>query len=456
MGATEVTSYNPGLTRGGQKLPEERTDLQNALLEPDFNDSPNAPLNFVSLGFGGDITVKFFRPFKNGPGVDVQIIETSFEEDGKCATHPETAEVFASQDGVNFVYLGEACRDDASFDLGPLSWAQYIKILDTSNPDDFVSLGRFADGYDVDGVICLNGRADKTPNDGLVACTAQDVVDYRPGTRKDGKTIASNRTNPDNVLGDPDGQENYSLNLAALGFGDGRQNGEDAAAGVLTVKFDFVIFDEKGKDIKIWESTSWEPAYGIFPETAEIYVSKTGEDWTFLGTTNTICELKIDTEVDFDGDIRWAQYVKLVDITDKYARRTDRQCNPTNYPAFNRASDGFDVDAITCAGYESTSKVVRTHEASADLGEQTFNAYPNPMENRFKLDLSEIPEFVSPEINIVDIKVLDFTGAQVGSFETELDTEFRLDLDMSGFQPGIYFLKINLDGQEKTMKVMKK
>lgn len=450
LGAVEVTSYNPGKNKLGGKVLSDRQVLSNALFAPEDNDTPG-DINFVSLGFGGEITVKFLEPFANGEGNDVMVFETSYEENGDCESHPEKADVFASQDGINFVYLGLACRDQATFDLGPLSWAQYIRIVDISKPQNFTQNNAAVDGYDVDGVICLNGRAETTPNDGLVACTAQDVVEYRPGKRKDGKNIGSERTKGQNALGEPDGNDSV-LKFASLGFGDGRQKGEKASTGFITLRFDFVIFDKPGKDIKIFETSYGNPNFGQFPEEAKVYVSRDGNSWVYLGTTNTNCSSKLDSELDFAGKITWAQFVRIVDATDKNAKMKNANCQNTNQNAFNGAADGFDVDAVTCAGYEGAKFLEETPYYQF---EQELSGYPNPVSDRLKIDLS-LEEFVAPDVNVFKVKVLDFMGTEVGDFEAELDNEFQLDVNLQGLEPGIYILQFNSQGIVRTLKVIKK
>ena len=69
-------------------------------------------------------------------------------------SYPETADVYVSQDGEEFFFVGEACKD-TEFDISVsgLLDISYVKIIDTSNIADF---GGNADGFDVDGVACLN------------------------------------------------------------------------------------------------------------------------------------------------------------------------------------------------------------------------------------------------------------------------------------------------------------
>lgn len=154
--AVEVVAYNPGQTTKGKSIKSDRMDPNKALGIPEGGDAKNS---FVSLGIGGEIVLKFGGAIINGEGDDLQLLETTYGNKS-CEQYPEKAEVYASQDGVNWVVLGNTCLD-GSFDLGNLEWAQYVKIIDITNPEDFGN----ADGYDVDGITCIHGTLDEIPGD---------------------------------------------------------------------------------------------------------------------------------------------------------------------------------------------------------------------------------------------------------------------------------------------------
>lgn len=56
VNAVEVVSYNPAKRKDGSVLPTQFTQVENALGTPTDSDLPGA-INYVSLGFGGDITL---------------------------------------------------------------------------------------------------------------------------------------------------------------------------------------------------------------------------------------------------------------------------------------------------------------------------------------------------------------------------------------------------------------
>lgn len=461
-GVSEVVSYFPGRTKEGRMVAPERQILDNVLGPPEDDDRPQ-PFNFVSLGFGGEITLKFFQPFANGPGPDVQIFETSFQEleAETCEDYPEQADVFASQDGRSFIYLGRACRDDASFDLGPLEWAQFIKIIDVSDPHDFDDrLPVVTDGYDVDGAICLNGSAVGLPAETeLTVGTAAEVVAYEPGLRKDNQAIQGYRVQGENALGKPDALDSKPK-FASLGLGDGSRNGVNASRGYMTVRFDYVIFDlPNANDFKVYETTYGNAPFRRYPEQAEFFVSQDGENWVSVGKSNSECEEGLDSEFDLAGKLPWAQYVKAVDITNPNAIIKDFRCNLNGRPAFNRVGDGFDIDAIVYLdAFKDKNQIVSAdapNTSRSEVESGPVHLYPNPSAGELHLDFSEEEEFVIPETGVINVKIYNFMGRLVKESNQELDMAFESHLELGDLPKGIYVVKINADGMERTVKFSK-
>lgn len=106
---------------------------------------------YLSLGFGGEITVRFENLIENLPGEDVQISEATLNRE---AYPEERAQIYASQDSIHWEFLGNASsQSNNAFDLGTLAWAQYVKIIDTTSPT--LHDGE-ADGFDVDALSALH------------------------------------------------------------------------------------------------------------------------------------------------------------------------------------------------------------------------------------------------------------------------------------------------------------
>ncbi|TVR81105.1 MAG: hypothetical protein EA412_03680, partial [Chitinophagaceae bacterium] len=159
-----VVSTNQGNTNTGGSVATIRSNPQSVVGPPG---SQAAVTNgeFYSLGFGGDIIVRFSSPIANGPGNDLRILEVSgqvgqpsYPIGTPCSIYPEKAEIAVSQDGINFIILDTICRT-GEVDIDPLPYIQYVRITDVSNPNDF-GTGPLSDGYDLDAIECLNGLYD--------------------------------------------------------------------------------------------------------------------------------------------------------------------------------------------------------------------------------------------------------------------------------------------------------
>ena len=149
----EVVAFEQGSRKNGRDVLARRSNTENALGAPEENDE----YNFVSLGFGGSIDIQLNNIVVDQPGNDFRLIETSFNDVNKgCGSYPETADVFVSMDGKNYIYVGSACKD-TDFDIAStgLMEIEYVRIVDTSDPTLF---GDHADGFDVDGIHCINSH----------------------------------------------------------------------------------------------------------------------------------------------------------------------------------------------------------------------------------------------------------------------------------------------------------
>ncbi|MFN4123798.1 MAG: T9SS type A sorting domain-containing protein, partial [Flavobacteriales bacterium] len=407
--ATTVVSTKQGKTALGNNVPAVRSNAEFALGEP--KPSIVGTVNFYSLGFGGDITLKFDYPIANGPGHDLRVGEVTWNY--TCGQYPEIADVFASQDGVNFVYLGSSCHG-GTFDLGPLSWALYVKIVDASDASLFPQ-NNGSDGYDVSGVECLNGIESNPGDDGLVGCSAQTMIDYSPGLTKINTPISANRNDPSKALGLP--QNDDSFNFVSLGFG-----------GSLTLRFDYVIFNQPGDDIQVIETSFGNPKCNNYPEHAKIAVSMDNINYVDLG------EICLDGTVDL-GSVPYTQYVRITDISNKNSSRF----------ASVQTSDGYDVDAVLAIGYcfEATPRFMNDNiERRVDAVLQ-----PNPAKDFTVLNLTGTNANENWNIQIMDAAGRLLMNNQFKS--TDGNTQYRIDVQ--DFAMGVY-LVVASNGDQKIVQ----
>lgn len=392
--------YIPGNTKGGLPILQ---DPMAAIGTPARN---NQPGTYVSLGFGGEVTLIFSTPFTNGPGNDVRVVEAS-PAGSTCTTNPEKAEVFASEDGLKWVYLGTACGQNSDFDLGELSQAAFIRIIDISNPNDFSD--NTADGFDVDGAACLHGAGLPTPTT-LIHCSGSKLISFKAGTKQDGSALDAGN-DPNQALGPIADPDNASQSVS-LGFG-----------GEIVIKYDYALFNNSGDDLEIIEhSTRFDCA--VNPERIKVFASKDGTDWVLLG------EGCMDSRFDL-GTLKWAHFFKIVDIS-----------NPSDFTDANE--NGFDLDAIVCIGgggsifFDSNP---RNHIVDKDI-----TVHPNPAINHIDVNFAKLITASKVKMSKVQVQVTDIEGKQIGKQALDLtfNNTSKVRFNMTGRPSGIYIVKCRL------------
>lgn len=405
-----------GNRKNGLPVLGVRSNTSQALGAPD--PVINNVVNFYSLGFTGYITVKFDQPVANGPGDDIRVYEATWNNK-TCSNYPERAEVFGSQDGCNFLYMGQVCHTDEVGIPAEMEWIQYVQVRDISNTASFTDND---DGYDLAAVECLHGPSNSTTLADLTPGTLQDIPSYLPGNTKNNNIIPQNRRIKEQAIGIPGGN---GINFVSLGFG-----------GSLIGKFDFVVFNQEGLDLQIIETSFGNPSCNNYPEKAQISVSKNGIDFIPLG------ELCQDGAMEL-GSSAWIQYVKFVDSS------------PLSSTRFNGAADGYDVDAVVdlhACSNGAAPRVVNTDNVSEPDVEWMANLYPNPTFGQANLELVDLPN--DEPITLV---IYDATGRLIWQQTfTVRDSQINVPVDISDLAFGSYQLRINTSAGQKVLKLMKR
>ena len=148
--ADVVVSVHQGAQADGGVIDERRSVANAALGVAENRKDPDRwPEYFLSLGFGGDVTLGFDNPIcADGTGYALGIAESTTPPYGA-----ELADVFLSEDGVNFVQAA-ASAPAGRVALPPgMALAKYVRIVDRTPREKFSG---DADGYDVDGVRALS------------------------------------------------------------------------------------------------------------------------------------------------------------------------------------------------------------------------------------------------------------------------------------------------------------
>ena len=300
--AKSVVLYEVG--KNGRRVKTSRQSPNNALGEP--QESEGNHTNFVTLGYGGELILDFEGAVPNLEGNDIKIFETNWNNN-TCNTFPEYVNISVSQDGNNWSDKIIECNDDPLFDISSVSefeWIRYIK-LDTKDID----LGN-NDGFDVDAVKSLH-----TCDDNVSSCYANFVLNYTQGVTNNGSPLQEIRTDASKALGVP--EDDFTLNFVTLGYG-----------GSITLGFDNPIINQTGNDFQVietsWSDNTCEQTSNNNKEYADVYVSKTNSNWTFV---KNVC---INDEfINIPNELDFINYIKIV----------SDDLNSTQ-------DDGFDVDGI--------------------------------------------------------------------------------------------------------------
>lgn len=424
-----VTSFQPAKRKDGSVIPADFVVTSNVLGTPQNSDL-QGPINYVSLGFGGEITVMLTDRLANGTGADFRVVETTFST-STCNRYPEKAEVFVSQDGCNFVCVGSTCQD-GSFDLEGtgLDWIRYVKIHDISPITHPFQNDLSANGYDLDGIQCLNGAASSSApfNTTFLAGAPRTYQNYLPANPA---SIPAARKIPANATGFPQNNNGTPITFTSLGFG-----------GEITLVFDYIVFDKPGADLFVTETSG----SGSYPEKAEFYGSACGSEWVLLSTTEDGTILDQDGWIDLNGALYGLKYLRIIDRSRK--------------SLFASGSDGYDVDGVTsingtnCTSNGQPTSSARFYQIENNVPDESgvSSVYPNPFTTNFVFNYIAGSVRESVTINIVTL-----TGQSVMKqvIEVEASQEISKSIDLTNFQSGIYLMEVNSIHGKETMKLVK-
>ncbi|MFN2422522.1 MAG: T9SS type A sorting domain-containing protein [Cryomorphaceae bacterium] len=421
----EALVYEPGTGN----IPAIRMDATESLGAPE-RDNTNGALNFVSLGFGGTLIIGLEEPGIALPGVnDLEVVETTWNNK-TCQNYEERADVYVSQqmvsdaseiDDAQFVYVGQSCTNGAEFDVFEETGFTYfnlVKIVDASPV-----VGN-RDGYDVDGIVTLNGCETLTfeiPGD----CYATEVVEYIEGTQLNGNALFNDRIDPEKALGAP---ARTDVNeFVTLGYG-----------GSVTFTFSGIVPNLSGDDIEVVE-TSFGNAIGCetYPEYADVYVSNDGVDFHFA---KTVCKSDPFVDISDAGPFPFITHVQIV-----------------NNDELSTTFDSYDLDGVValhnCSEEELSDEGVIGGTPGNDQVQINLEVYPNPSNGNGPINV----EFVSDKEQLLTVEVIDMSGRTVQGLFNQVANAgqlYRLDFNGSSLPNGVYITKLTSNSEMTIKKVM--
>ncbi|MCA1752607.1 MAG: T9SS type A sorting domain-containing protein [Flavobacteriales bacterium] len=307
----EILDFEQGPQTNGNDVSDDRSNPEVALGVPAGDNSAGS---FFSLGVGGFIEIGFDGIVLDGPGNDLQVVETSFSGNDCGLNDDEFADIELSSDGINYVFYGTICRNE-EIDIA-LTGLEFITAIRITNSESNTT----TDGYDLDGVVALNGCEDFPVEQ--PGCFGSNALVYEPGTGN----IAAVRTDPTQSLGAPErDNSNGALNFVSLGFG-----------GTLIIGL-----DESGialpdvNDLEVVETTWNNKTCQNYEERADVYVSQQvvtdpseidDAQFVYVGQS---CTNGASFDVYEETGFTYFNLVKIVDASPVVGNR-----------------DGYDVDGI--------------------------------------------------------------------------------------------------------------
>lgn len=438
-------------------------------------------MNFFSLGFGGQIVMRYSEWVTNGPGNDFTLFETTWGNPRCRPTNSEQALVEISQDGVNWITPGTLTNGlggvyntcyNGSFDITPFQSIQFVRITDRTNPAWNVG-GDGVDAYDVDGInvnyslpptesiprspICgyeqgvasqFVGAAGNFPGRGIVA---QRKDFSKANINESGFTLAE-LSNPG--LRDS-GPGSGQYNFWSLGFG-----------GWACLQLPYTVFDGPGAEFYSFETTWNNQPCPSYPEKANVSVSVDGVNWSStvqickdaIGIPGTSAAIDLSS---FGPGFSIVNFIKFQDATN----RSD----------FGNGADGYDMDNIWIAQSPPPSPAESPRGFSCDNTNNARRALPETATTTY-MD-GGIPEEMFP-LEIVggtmvndNINFLATIAEEGGYYFTirnnqgQTMTQGQLigdlfetptqEVNVSNLPNGVYFLTLTSNGSRETVKFIK-
>jgi hypothetical protein len=195
--ASSVVDYVEGSTFNGGLIADDRTNAGNALGAPEQTNQ----LVFVSLGYGGLITLSFDALVPNGEGNDLLVVETTYNSVG-CDVYPEYADVYVSQNGIDFHFAKTVCKSDNLVDISDAGQGfTFITHVQIVNND---ALSTTPDGYDLDGVAtlhhCISATASVSQNSPELGFVTKSTLSTNPNPSNGLSTVQFNTSTSGRTL----------------------------------------------------------------------------------------------------------------------------------------------------------------------------------------------------------------------------------------------------------------
>jgi len=147
-----VVYFLQGNDNNNNSVVIQRSNPLNAISQPENSDIQTEFINFVSLGFGGEIVLDLDTLIAIKPEYYIKTYETTYNYE--CNNYPEEANIYLSSNNVDYTFIGTTCVNNNTvfYPYSYIDSVRYVLIEDISVISDFTQTNQVLDGYDVDGV----------------------------------------------------------------------------------------------------------------------------------------------------------------------------------------------------------------------------------------------------------------------------------------------------------------
>ena len=285
----------------------------------------------------------------------------------------------------------------------------------------------WGDGIDMGGkqwatyFTCCEPTTRINPCTGLtIQCSPDTVIGYVMGTKSNGVSpVDPSRIDPWRATGTPENDDTTgTINFHTLGYG-----------GTLTLGFTQGVIEDvpNAPDFWVVETSYGDPDCPSYPEKVNVEVSNDGVTW-YLVATNVCQNGMVDIAAANDPDLCAISYVRLTDVTSPFGN-----------------TDGYDVDGIICINQPGGGfKVAPVHPASGQyIDDLTFIVHES---NGIQIESTSLSG------GSIYAEITDISGRVVAKFEDQPQMSHFFATDQ--INPGIYFVRILVDGNMVTEKIL--
>jgi hypothetical protein len=120
----------------------------------------------------------------------------------------------------------------------------------------------------------------------------------------------------------------------------------------------------------------------------------------------------------------------------------------TTYNGIHKSSTASNASSTSNRCNTKSATIVSQNASSPSLQDEVLKAYPNPTNDKVYITLGD------REILQKDVFISDVAG-RILHLNIDKPSRAVIEVDFSGFQNGIYFIRLNIENEQKTVRIIK-